>query len=241
MLARSLARIESQLPDDAVVLDVGGWGRPLARADWVIDLMPYETRGLYGRDGAGDERFSAETWVQRDICDHERWPFAEGQFDFAVCSHTVEDVRDPVRVCEEINRVARRGYVEVPSRLEEQSPMAGRPGIGWSHHRWLIDVDDEARRIDFVFKHGIVYSDEQAQFPPGFHDTLSDEERVSELWWKESFTASERVMISADELDPYLAGFVERELRRRGLERPGRARRLAQRTQRALASLRQPS
>ena len=31
--------------------------------------MPYETRGLYyyGREQA-DERFSAETWVQRDIC-----------------------------------------------------------------------------------------------------------------------------------------------------------------------------
>jgi hypothetical protein len=24
-----------------VVLDVGGWGRPFKRADWVLDLMPY--------------------------------------------------------------------------------------------------------------------------------------------------------------------------------------------------------
>ena len=241
MLARSLARIESQLPDDALVLDVGGWGRPLARADWVIDLMPYATRGLYGRDGAGDERFTANTWVERDVCDHEPWPFADGQFDFAVCSHTLEDVRDPVRVCEELARVARAGYIEVPSRLEEQSPMDGRPGVGWSHHRWLTDVDQSQRRIEFVFKHGIVYSDPHAQFPPGFHATLTEEERVSELWWEDGLSASERVMTSADELDPYLAGFVQAELERRGLRRPGRARRLAQRTQRALASLRQPS
>ena len=46
MLAESLARIESQLPGEAVVLDVGGWGKPLARADWVADLMPWESRGL---------------------------------------------------------------------------------------------------------------------------------------------------------------------------------------------------
>jgi hypothetical protein len=241
MLARSLVRIESELPEDALVLDVGGWGRPLARADWVIDLMPHETRGLYGRDGEGEERFTAATWVQRDVCSHEPWPFADGQFDFAVCSHTLEDVRDPVRVCEELSRVADAGYVEVPSRLEEQSPMETQPGIGWSHHRWLVDVDQAAQRIEFVFKHGTVYNDRQARFPPGFHATLTDEERVSELWWEDGFSASERVMISADELDPYLVGFVDRELQGRGLTRPGRARRLAQRTQRALASLRQPS
>ena len=57
MLAASLARFERETPDDALVLDVGSWGRPLARADWVIDVMPYETRGLYGRDGDGAERF----------------------------------------------------------------------------------------------------------------------------------------------------------------------------------------
>ena len=241
MLATSLARIESELPADAVVLDVGGWGHPLARADWVIDLMPYETRGLYGRDGGGDERFSADTWVERDICTHEPWPFADGQFDFAVCSHTLEDVRDPVRVCEELRRVARAGYVEVPSRLEEQSPLADQPGIGWSHHRWLIDVDDDTSSLEFVFKHGVVYSNPDTHFPPGFHATLGADERVATLWWEDDFSARERVMMSAEELDPYLIGFVDRELARRGMSRPSKARRLAQRTQRALASLRQPS
>jgi hypothetical protein len=243
MLAKSLSRIESELPDDALVLDVGGWARPLARADWVVDLMPYETRGLYGRDGAGDERFDADSWIQIDVCDHDAWPFADDQFDFAVCSHTLEDVRDPVRVCSELVRVAKAGYVEVPSRLEEQSPMDDQPGVGWTHHRWLIDVDPDAAppRIEFVFKHGIVYLGREAQFPPGFHATLTDEERVSTLWWEGSFDAAENLMMSAGALDPYLTEFVDAELRRRGLRRPGRTRRLAQRTQRALASLRQPS
>lgn len=241
MLAQSLARIESDLPDDALVLDVGGWGKPLARADWVVDLMPWETRGLYGRDGDGPERFSPDTWVQIDVCDHAPWPFADSQFDFAVCSHTLEDVRDPLRVCSELTRVARAGYIEVPSRLEEQSPMDDRPGVGWTHHRWLTDIDPDAGRVEFVFKHGVVYVAEEARFPQGFHSTLSDAERVTSLWWEGTFEFGERVMMSAEELDPYLSGFVNDELRRRGLRRPSRARRLAQRTQRALASLRQPS
>jgi hypothetical protein len=239
MLADSLARIESDLPTGALVLDVGGWGRPLARADWVVDLMPYETRGLYGRDGDGPERFSADSWVQIDICDHDPWPFADDQFDFAVCSHTLEDVRDPVRVCRELVRVAKAGYVEVPSRLEEQSPIDGRPGVGWSHHRWLTEIDPEAGRVEFVFKHGVVFTDPRSQFPPGFHATLTDAERVASLWWEGSFGFAERVMMSADELDPYLRDFVSVELERRGLT--GNARRWpGRRRARAWAGRRRP-
>ena len=60
MLAASVERIERTLADGALVLDVGGWARPLSRADWVLDLMPYETRGGYGLDGTLPERF--ESW-----------------------------------------------------------------------------------------------------------------------------------------------------------------------------------
>ena len=69
MIPSAVARIEA-LPDDARVLDVGGWASPLARADAVVDLMPYETRGLYGRPD-GPERFTADSWYVLDICGHD--------------------------------------------------------------------------------------------------------------------------------------------------------------------------
>ena len=85
MLTESLERLLATLPEDAKVVDVGGWAAPLNRADWVIDLMPYETRGQLppGSYGPPPERFSQETWVQRDICDHDPYPFEDGEFDFA--------------------------------------------------------------------------------------------------------------------------------------------------------------
>src|SRR5687768_15234743 len=107
----SLERLNARLGPDDLVLDVGAWWHPFTRADWVIDVMPYETRGPGGTQGPPPERFSAETWVRRDICDREPWPFADRQFDFAVCAHTLEDVRDPVWVCGELMRVARAGYI----------------------------------------------------------------------------------------------------------------------------------
>src|SRR5436853_6676304 len=45
MRAASLERLEREIAEGDLVLDVGGWIQPFTRADWVIDLMPYETRG----------------------------------------------------------------------------------------------------------------------------------------------------------------------------------------------------
>jgi Methyltransferase domain len=207
-------RLLSELPDDAVVLDVGGWAKPLPRADWVIDLMPYETRGLYGVEGsAGEpERFSAATWVQRDLCDREPWPFADGWFDFAVCSHTLEDVRDPVWVCSELARVARAGYVEVPSRREEQSFGLQGPWTGWGHHHWLCDVQADPSGIEFVFKHHILDGRPELRRPAG---GLRDEERVQTLWWEGDLPARERIFVGDSELDGYLAAVAEPAPRRR--------------------------
>src|SRR4051794_8554668 len=96
------------LSESDLVLDVGGWAKPFPRANHVIDVMPYETRGLYGeRVDPSLERFGPDTWARRDICDREPWPYEDEQFDFVICSHTLEDLRDPVWVCDELTRVAR--------------------------------------------------------------------------------------------------------------------------------------
>jgi len=206
MLDSSLQRILQSVGADDVVLDIGAWGRPLTRADWVMDLMPYETRGLYGRDGPDPERFSSDTWIRRDICDREPYPFDDKSVDFVICSHTLEDVRDPIWVCDEMVRIAKAGYVEVPSRLEEQSYGFQGPWAGWGHHRWLIERDGD--RLDFVFKHHVLHNRESDRFPEGFQQTLTEVERVVSLWWEGSFDYGERVFVSGEELDPYLADFV---------------------------------
>ena len=206
MLDSSLARLSRDVPDSATVLDVGGWARPLRRADWVLDLMPYDTRGALGSHAEGEERFGRDTWVNHDICSREPWPFDDGQFDFVVCSQTLEDVRDPVWVCGELQRVARAGYVEVPSRLEEQSWWVQGPWVGWGHHHWLIDVDEDG--ITFVFKAHILGAVPGSAFPAGFAQALPEEDRQQALWWEGSFGCRERLFYDADELNAYLTEFV---------------------------------
>lgn len=224
MLAASVARLDEILGEGDVVLDVGGAGQPLNRADWIVDVLPYEARGQMGSLGAGPERFSRDTWVQRDVCDREPLPFGDDSIDFALCSHTLEDVRDPVWLCSELMRVAKAGYVEIPSRLEEQSFGFSGPWAGWSHHHWLVDVDDG--RIEFVFKQHAVHGRDRYHFPAGFWETLADEERVQTLWWEGSFEFSERLLSGAEEADAYLGDFVARHRDRPGARHPIRRRAL---------------
>ena len=218
MLAASVERILGLLDGPAQVLDVGAWAKPFRRADVVIDRMPYGTRGVLGSDGPGPERFSEDTWIVRDICDREPWPFRDGEFDFAVCSHTLEDVRDPLWVCSELARVAGAGYIETPSRLEEQSYGFQGPWVGWGHHHWLVEA--HGSHIEFAFKHHVMHGRETDHFPAGFRDRLSDAERVTAFFWSGSFSASERAFEEAPDLDTYLSSFVTQEMARRGLVRP---------------------
>ena len=208
MLPASRDRIVASLSEDDLVLDVGGWAHPFSRADWVIDLMPYETRGLYGERDPDPERFSRDTWVERDICDRERWPFADDQFDFAICSHTLEDVRDPIWVCSELNRVARAGYIEVPARVEEQTKGVHGNWVGWSHHHWLVDI--AGSHVQFVLKPHLLHG--RPEFWIGLERTrgLAASELVSRLCWEGSFGYSEKIFFEPDELHAYLRAEVER-------------------------------
>ena len=226
------------LADDDLVLDVGGWGKPFPRADFVLDLMPYETRGMYGNYVRESERFSAETWITRDICAREPWPFPDGKFDFVICSHTLEDVRDPVWVCSELMRIARAGYIEVPSRLEEQTWGLADPCVGWSHHHWLIDVRDGA--VQFVFKPHVLNGRPDFYFPGAVNGVLTRDERVQALFWDGEFDARERIFFELEEFERYLGGFVDEHrdalvarIPRRPLRRriAGRVRGLAGRAQ----------
>lgn len=208
MLEASRKRISELCGPGDLVLDVGGWAEPLARADWVIDLMPHQTRGLYGSPDPDSERFSAETWVQRDICDREPWPFADDQFDFVVCSHTLEDVRDPVWVCSELRRVARAGYLEVPARSEEQTPGVHGPWVGWSHHHWLADVSETG--IELVAKPHLLHGRREFWVDPDWWRERGPAERVGTLFWEDSFDFGERIFYVPEELHAYLDGVFER-------------------------------
>ncbi len=178
-------RIAAQLPSEALVLDVGGGMAAFPRADSVIDALEFEERGrlLDSAQAKSPHRFTRDSWVRFDICSRQPWPFSDQQFDFAVCSHVLEDVRDPVWVCAEISRVAKAGYVEVPSRIVEQSKGVEHPHLaGYYHHRWLVSVADGL--LEFRQKPHLLHVTSKAIVAKvGFWRDINPEHAITTHYW----------------------------------------------------------
>ena len=210
MYEPNVDRVLDMIAESDVVLDIGGWGRPFNRANYVIDAEPYETRGYYGaaRSAQGGDRefFSRETWIQRDICDHTPFPFADKEIDFVMCSQTLEDIRDPLWVCAEMIRVAKRGYVEVPARVVE-SCRGVEPGqVGWTHHRWLVDID--GNHLNFLMKYHMIHSHWRFSLPPSYLRRLPERRQVQWLFWEGDFTYSEQTIHGVENIAAELERFV---------------------------------
>jgi hypothetical protein len=189
-------RLLSGIPEGANVVDVGGGAAPFPRADHVIDALPIESAGL-GSDGNSHQalnatpRYNRERWTQLDLCDRRAWPFADKTFDFAICSHLLEDVRDPTWICSELRRIAKAGNMEEPSRVEEQSKGVENPRhAGYGHHRWLITKPGEGLR--FRHKPHVLHSVNDAivtNLSPARR--INPRHAVISLDWRERFEASE--------------------------------------------------
>ena len=213
MYEPNVQRILSALASTDVVLDVGGWACPFNRANYVLDAEPYETRGYYRTFGGppsqgGDrEYFSRDTWIQRDICDRSPFPFADKSIDFVVCSHTLEDLRDPLWVCEEMIRIGKRGYIEVPSRAAESARGWEHPRLaGLSHHRWLIEI--QGVHIRFLMKSHRLHAHWRFSLPASYLRALGEPQKVQWLFWDDGFTFQEVIIHGQAGHDAELERFV---------------------------------
>lgn len=194
-------RIQASLSDEALVIDVGGGMAAFPRANWIIDALPYKERGRLrnssDEQNLPEDRFNADTWIQFDLCSREPWPFEDNQFDFAVCSHVLEDVRDPIWVCSEISRIARAGYVETPSRVVEQSKGIEHPRLaGYHHHRWLVSNRDGM--LEFRQKPHLLHVTPGAIVAKtGFWRTINPQHEINVLYWEDELQCKE--MLEFDE------------------------------------------
>ena len=67
----------------------------------------------------------------------ENLPFTDNEFDFVVASHVIEHVKDPKKFIAELERVSKKGYIELPTKLEDNLVFENK-----KEHLWHMDFDD---------------------------------------------------------------------------------------------------
>jgi len=69
--------------------------------------------------------------------ENNKLPFKDNQFDFVIASHVIEHVDNFELFIKELERVSKKGYIELPSKLEDNLVFENK-----KDHLWHMDFDD---------------------------------------------------------------------------------------------------
>jgi hypothetical protein len=127
------------------IVDIGGAFNPWTAevADCFVDMRP-----VAGHDT-----------IVGDVHDPALWrEIRARRFGFCICSHVLEDIRDPVFVLAQLRETFSRGYIAVPNKHVEFNHIESRHYVGYGHHRWIYTLTDDELRVVAKFPFASYFS-----------------------------------------------------------------------------------
>jgi hypothetical protein len=70
-----------------------------------------------------------------------------GKFDYSICSHTLEDIYNPVEVIRLLEVISKKGFIAIPSKYEELTFLYGNYYRGNPHHKFIFNVMNNRLQI----------------------------------------------------------------------------------------------
>jgi len=120
------------------VIDIGGsadytsWSYPII--DYIVDINPPTKTDTHIQFFQINVNFESE-WEKL----HE-FVQTHGKFDFCIASHIIEDISLPEVLINNIGRIAKQGFIAVPSKYNELAKHGLNKYIGSIHHRWIYTL-----------------------------------------------------------------------------------------------------
>ena len=110
--------------------------------------------------------------------DGKKLPFEDNHFDFVIASHVLEHVEDYKFFINELERVSSKGYIELPTKLEDNLVFENK-----RDHLWQMDFDDNNSKLliskKFQYMEPILTVSMLQQFRKNFKSSL-----ILELYWE---------------------------------------------------------
>ena len=141
--------------------------------------------------GYGANKYATTISDILDLSDHYRdktfvkitekkLPFKDKEFDFIIASHVAEHVEDISFFLNELSRVGRKGYIEVPTKLEDNLVFENKKAHIW--HLLFDDVNNQlniSKKIQYI--EPVLTVSTIKKFNDYFRESL-----VIELYWEDS-------------------------------------------------------
>ena len=107
-------------------------------------------------------------------------PFKDKEFDFVIASHVIEHGKDVKTFLSELERVSSKGYIELPTILEDNLVFENK-----NDHIWHTEFDDDEKKINISNKlqyiEPVLTVSSSKNFMKVFRQSL-----ILELYWENS-------------------------------------------------------
>ena len=141
--------------------------------------------------GYGANKYATTICDILDLSDHykdktfikineKKLPFKDKEFDFIIASHVVEHVEDISYFLNELARVGKKGYIEVPTKLEDNLVFENKKA-----HIWHLVFDDVNNKLNISKKIQYIEPVLTVSTIKKLNDHFR-ESLVIELYWEDS-------------------------------------------------------
>ena len=107
-------------------------------------------------------------------------PFKDNEFDFVIASHVIEHVKDVKTFINELSRISSKGYIELPTILEDNLVFENK-----KDHIWHMEFDDVDNKLNISEKiqylEPVITVSTSKKFSKIFRQSL-----VLELYWEDN-------------------------------------------------------
>jgi len=173
----------------------------------ILDIGCNQDAIEYANTAADIENFSKFYENKKFVLiDSKKLPFKDNEFDFVYASHVIEHVEDLNIFIKELQRISKKGYIELPTILEDNIVLSEN---SIKDHKWVFQFDDveqillaekKKQLIEPFITHGVLFG----YLRKNFRSSL-----VLELYWEDEINFKFKDFI-APAKKPYFVTIIKK-------------------------------
>ncbi len=120
---------------------------------------------------------------------NKKLPFKDKEFDYVILSHVMEHIPNLIEFKNEVERIAKAGYIELPTKLNDNIVFGCDEEI--FGHKWWFEFDDEekvllyTKKVDAIEK--FLSVGQVWKFQKYYEDSF-----ILQFYWKDTINLKER-------------------------------------------------